>query len=170
MVETWRREATWGRQSFPTSIRSPNFGSSQIISTLNTAINYMGGLVNVVTKSGTNQFHGDAFEFLRFPNLDSRNYFSPTRAALHRNQFGGTVGGPIVHNKIFFFADYQGTRQIAGQDSGVIPVLSGADRTGNLLDISNQLTGRVSGSFWVNMLQSAVNNPTPVFSGEPYYL
>src|SRR5438128_206462 len=131
--------------------------------------NYMGGLVNVVTKSGTNQFHGDAFEFLRFPNLDSRNYFSPTRAALHRNQFGGTVGEPIVHNKIFFFADYQGTRQIAGQDSGVIPVLSGADRTGNLLDISNQLTGTVSGSFWANMLQSAVNNPTPVFSGEPYY-
>ncbi len=60
--------------------------------------NYMGGLVNVVTKSGTNAFHGDAFEFLRFPNLDARNYFSPTRGALHRNQFGGTIGGPIVHN------------------------------------------------------------------------
>ena len=129
--------------------------------------NYMGGLVNVVTKSGTNQFHGDGFEFLRFPNLDARNYFSPTRAALHRNQFGGTVGGPIVHNKVFFFADYQGTRQIAGQDSGVIPVLSSADRTGNLLDISSQLTGTVGGSAWANLLSQELGYP--VTSGEAYY-
>src|SRR5947209_5268579 len=114
--------------------------------------NYMGGLVNVVTKSGTNNLHGDAFEFLRFPNLDGRNYFSPTRAALHRNQFGGTLGGPIVHNKIFFFADYQGTRQIAGQDSGLVPVLSPADRMGNLLDVASQLTNSVNGAGWANTL------------------
>src|SRR5437667_133986 len=129
--------------------------------------NYMGGLVNVVTKSGTNAFHGDAFEFLRFPNLDARNYFSPTRAALHRNQFGGTIGGPIVHNKIFFFADYQGTRQIAGQDSGAVPVLSAADRSGNLLDVSSQLTGTVGGSSWANMLSQELGYP--VSSGEAYY-
>ncbi len=129
--------------------------------------NYMGGLVNVVTKSGTNQFHGDAFEFLRFPNLDARNYFSPTRGALHRNQFGGTIGGPIVHNKIFFFADYQGTRQIAGQDSGAVPVLSAADRSGNLLDVSSQLTGTVGGSSWANMLSQELGYA--VSSGEAYY-
>jgi hypothetical protein len=142
--------------------------------------NYMGGLVNVVTKSGANEFHGDAFEFLRFPNLDARNYFSLTRATLHRNQFGGTVGGPIVHNKIFFFGDYQGTRQIAGQDTGDIPVLSPDDRQGILTDQAaamtaafdqsgNCVTNCVNGANWASMLQSKVNNPTPVFSGEPYY-
>jgi hypothetical protein len=129
--------------------------------------NYMGGLVNVVTKSGTNQFHGDAFEFLRFPNLDARNYFSPTRAALHRNQFGGTVGGPIVHNEIFFFADYQGTRQIAGQDSGVIPVLSPADRMGNLSDVASQLSGTVGGAGWASTLSQQLGYP--VSDGEPYF-
>jgi len=129
--------------------------------------NYMGGLVNVVTKSGTNTLHGNAFEFLRFPNLDARNYFSPTRAAFHRNQFGGTVGGPIVHNKIFFFADYQGTRQVIGQDSGLIPVLSPADRTGNLSDIADQLSGSVGGNSWANLLSQELGYT--VSNGEPYY-
>jgi Carboxypeptidase regulatory-like domain len=129
--------------------------------------NYMGGLINVVTKSGTNNFHGNAFEFLRFPNLDSRNYFSPTRAALHRNQFGGTVGGPLVRNKIFFFADYQGTRQIRGQDSGIIPVLSPADRNGILSDLADQLTGTVGGDAWASTLSQELGYP--VTNGEPYY-
>ena len=129
--------------------------------------NYMGGLVNVVTKSGTNQFHGDIFEFVRFPNLDARNYFSPTRATLHRNQFGGTFGGPLVHSKIFFFGDYQGTRQVAGQDSGVIPVLSAAERTGDLTDISSQLTGTVNGPFWATTLSNALGYT--VTQDEPYY-
>jgi hypothetical protein len=129
--------------------------------------NYMGGLVNVVTKSGTNKFHGDAFEFLRFTNLDARNYFSPTRAAFHRNQFGGTLGGPIVHNKIFFFADYQGTRQIIGQDTGVIPVLSPTDRIGHLSDVASQLTGTVGGAGWANTLSQQLGYP--VSDGEAYY-
>ena len=76
---------------------------------------YSGGLVNVITKSGTNRFHGNAFDFLRNTNLDARNYFSPTRGVYHQNQFGGTFGGPIIHNKLFFFADYQGTRQTIGK-------------------------------------------------------
>jgi hypothetical protein len=129
--------------------------------------NYMGGLVNVVTKSGTNQIHGNAFEFLRFPNLDARNYFSPTRATLHRNQFGGTIGGPIVHNKVFFFGDYQGTRQIAGQDSGAVPVLSPAERTGDMSDVANQLTGTVGGSAWASTLSQELGYT--VTNGEPYY-
>ena len=69
---------------------------------------HSGGQINVVTKSGTNEFHGDAFEFLRNTNLDARNYFSPTRGAFDQNQFGGTFGGPIRRNKVFFFTDYQG--------------------------------------------------------------
>jgi carboxypeptidase family protein len=129
--------------------------------------NYMGGLINVVTKSGTNQFHGDLFEFVRYPDLDSRNYFSLTRATLHRNQFGGTIGGPLVHNKIFFFGDYQGTRQIAGQDSGVIPVLSDTERTGDLSDIASQLTGTVNGPFWATTLSNALGYT--VTENEPYY-
>src|SRR5213594_159071 len=75
-----------------------------------------GAVVNVITKSGTNNFHGDVFEFLRNSVFNARNFFAPFnlkdngRDQLKRNQFGGTVGGPIIHDKTFFFAGYQGTR------------------------------------------------------------
>jgi Carboxypeptidase regulatory-like domain/TonB-dependent Receptor Plug Domain len=69
--------------------------------------NFSGGQVNLVTKSGSNQFHGSAFDFLRNTDLDARNFFSPTRGTYIQNQFGGTLGGPIIHNKVFFFGDYQ---------------------------------------------------------------
>ena len=78
------------------------------------------------------------FEFLRNTDLDARNYFSPTRGAFDQNQFGGTFGGPIRKNKVFFFADYQGTRSTQGIDTGEIPVPSLQDRSGNL-----QRRGRV---------------------------
>src|SRR6202042_2830289 len=68
--------------------------------------NYSGGQVNAITKSGTNEIHGEAFEFLRNDDLDARNFFSPFRGAFKQNQFGGTFGGPIVRKKIFFFVDY----------------------------------------------------------------
>ncbi len=100
---------------------------------------FSGGQIEVVTKSGTNSFHGDAFEFLRNTDLDARNYFSPTRGAFDQNQFGGTLGGPIRKNKIFFFGDYQGTRLTQGIDTGEIPVPSPADRTGNLADLASSL-------------------------------
>ncbi len=92
---------------------------------------FSGGQINVVTKSGTNEFHGDLFEFLRNTDLDARNYFSPTRGAFDQNQFGATIGGPIRKNKVFFFADYQGTRLTQGIDTGEIPVPSLAERAGN---------------------------------------
>ena len=78
--------------------------------------NYAGAQINVVTKSGTNQWHGNAFEFVRNTSLNARNYFRPgaRKGAYHQNQFGGTFGGPIVRDKIFFFADYQGNRLIQG--------------------------------------------------------
>lgn len=69
-----------------------------------------GGAVNIVTKSGTNQFHGDLFEFLRNGDLNARNFFAPIHDSLKRNQFGGTIGGPILKNRLFFFFGYQGTR------------------------------------------------------------
>jgi hypothetical protein len=69
-----------------------------------------GGLVNVVTKSGTNDLHGDLFDYIRNGDLNARNYFAATHDGLKRNQFGGTVGGHIIRDKLFFFAGYQGTR------------------------------------------------------------
>lgn len=70
-----------------------------------------GALVNVVTKSGTNTLHGSLFEFVRNGNFNARNAFAATQDTLRRNQFGGTVGGPVVKDKIFFFGGFQGTRE-----------------------------------------------------------
>ncbi len=69
------------------------------------------GAVNAVTKSGTNEFHGSVFEFLRNGSLNARNAFDVRNDGLKRNQFGGTIGGPIIRNKLFFFAAEQGTRE-----------------------------------------------------------
>lgn len=128
---------------------------------------YSGGLVNVITKSGTNQFHGDAFDFLRNTDLDARNYYNAKRGVYHQNQFGGTLGGPIVHDRLFFFADYQGTRQTIGESTGLIPVPSAADREGNLADVSSQLTGTVIGPAVANTLSQELGYPVSV--GEPFY-
>ena len=70
-----------------------------------------GGVINAITKAGTNQFHGDAYEFLRNSALDARQFFDSTIPPFRRNQFGGSAGGPIQKDKTFFFADYEGLRQ-----------------------------------------------------------
>lgn len=70
---------------------------------------YSGASVNSVTKSGTNEFHGNLFEFVRNDLFNARNYFATKHSTLKRNQFGGTLGGPIQTNKLFFFGGYQGT-------------------------------------------------------------
>lgn len=70
-----------------------------------------GGVVNAITKSGTNQFHGSAYDFLRNDNLDAQNYFATSKPLLVRNQYGGSFGGPILHDKAFFFAAYEGVHQ-----------------------------------------------------------
>ncbi len=138
---------------------------------------FSGGQINVVTKSGTNIFHGDAFDFLRDTDLDARNFFSPARGAFNQNQFGGTFGGPVRRNRLFFFGDYQGTRSTQGIDSGQIPVPSLADRTGNLSDLANSFTTTdangnsipttVSGPYWAGVLSQELGYP--VAAGEPYY-
>jgi hypothetical protein len=69
-----------------------------------------GAAVNIVLKSGTNNLHGGAYEFIRNDVLDARNFFSPEKAPFRRNQFGFYLGGPIIKNRTFFFGDYQGTR------------------------------------------------------------
>ncbi len=74
-----------------------------------------GGVVNAVTRSGTNGLHGSVYEFLRNSALDARNFFDgPTIPPFRRNQFGGSIGGPMIKNRTFFFADYEGIRQSKG--------------------------------------------------------
>ncbi len=82
-----------------------------------------GGVVNVVTKSGTNDYHGDLFEFLRNGDVNARNFFAATHDSLKRNQFGGTIGGKIIKDKLFFFGGFQGTinRQNPPQTISYVP-------------------------------------------------
>ena len=129
--------------------------------------NYSGGQINVATKSGTNEFHGSAFEFLRNSDLDARNFYSPSRGVFHQNMFGGTFGGPLRPNKAFFFGDYQGTRQVIGVDTGNILVPSSAERQGNFSDRANLLKGTVVGPYWANTLSTRLGYAVTV--GEPYY-
>ncbi len=98
---------------------------------------FTGGIIDVETKSGTGQFHGSAFEFLRNTALDARGYFSPARSTFQQSQFGGTFGGPLQKNKIFFFADYQGQRTIQGIETGIVSVPSLANRDGDFSDSTN---------------------------------
>jgi hypothetical protein len=129
--------------------------------------NYSGGVINVVTKAGTNELHGTGFEFLRNTALDARNFFSPERSFYRQNQFGGTIGGPVMMNRLFFFGDYQGTRQSQGVDTGLIPVPTLADRAGNLADQAGSLTGLVSGPYLANLLSQKLGYD--VTANEPYY-
>jgi len=78
------------------------------------------GIVNVVTKSGSNSIHGEVFEFLRNKDLDARNFFEQEAhpGPFQRNQFGAALGGPIVHNRVFFFANYEGFRQVEATPAG----------------------------------------------------
>ena len=138
---------------------------------------FSGAIVNAVTKSGNNDFHGTAFEFLRNEKLDARNFFDPQKGVFKRNQFGGVFGGPILKNRLFFFGDYQGTRESRGLSSGNILVPSLLNRTGDFSDVEatgfSDLKGRVRGD-------SVAGNGTfdealsqrlgyAVTSGEPYW-
>ena len=93
--------------------------------------NYSGGLIDVVTKSGGNNLHGSAFEFLRNTNFDSKGFFSPDRSVFQQNQYGGTIGGPVQRDKVFFFADYQGQTTVQGMETGIVTVPSVANRGGD---------------------------------------
>ena len=119
--------------------------------------NYSGGLINVVTKSGGNAFHGSAFEFLRNTDLDAKSYFSSKRSTFQQNQYGGTLGGPIKRNRLFFFGDYQGQHTKQGQDTGQVAVPSLANRSGDFSDLitsanPNPLPGTVQGDFLAQTL------------------
>lgn len=126
---------------------------------------FTGGIINVVTKGGTNNFHGNLFEFFRNTHLDARNYFSPERAVFHQNQYGGTIGGPIRKEKLFFFADYQGQRYIQGIETGFVSVPSLANRSGDFGSAST-FTGVVNGPYLAQVLSQRLG--TTVKQGEPF--
>ncbi|MEK6335604.1 MAG: TonB-dependent receptor [Acidobacteriota bacterium] len=93
---------------------------------------YASGIINVLTKSGTNQFHGSAFEFLRNTVFNANDWGSTLpRAPFHRNQFGGTIGGPIKHDKAFFFVSYSGLRQATSTFLSGARVPTALERAGN---------------------------------------
>lgn len=128
---------------------------------------FSGSQVNVITKSGTNSYHGSVFEFLRNTLLDSRNFYALDRAKYIQSQFGATFGGPILPKRLFFFVDYQGTRQDIGQNTGLIPVPSASNRLGDVSDLSSQLSGTVKGDYWASLLSQKLRYK--VAAGEPYY-
>jgi hypothetical protein len=127
-----------------------------------------GALVNIVTKSGTNALHGDVFEFLRNPHFNARTFFAATHDLLHQNQFGGTLGGPVVipgaydgRNRSFFFFSYQGTRtrDVTNGNVGFVPTAS---------DLNGDFSAELTASNPNNPLHSAVqitNNAGVPFVG-----
>lgn len=97
--------------------------------------NATGGIVNVVSKSGTDRIHGSAFEYLRNYALDARNYFASSVDPLKQNQFGGSLGGPIIKDKLFYFGSYQGTRTRTASNGQVQFVPTAAERRGDFSDL-----------------------------------
>ena len=131
--------------------------------------NYSGGQINVITKSGTNSLHGNVFEFVRNTTLDARNYFDPVGqiGAYHKNEFGGTIGGPIKKDKLFFFADYTGNRVVQGVSSQNVSVPTQAEQGGDFSAVAGSITGVVTGPLWAQQLSTALNYKVNV--GENYY-
>jgi hypothetical protein len=123
-----------------------------------------GGIVNATLKSGTNQFHGDAFEFYRDTFLNTSNFFQyngpgkKTNAAYHQNIFGGTIGGPVLKNKLFGFFAYQGTRQRVPGSGGNTTVFDSAQRSGNFSEDLNggNVLGYTLASNNTNLIPSSI--------------
>jgi len=125
---------------------------------------FSGAVINAITKSGTNGFHGDAFEFLRNDKLDARNFFAPSKSELRRNQFGYAAGGPFWKSKLFWFSDYQGTRQVQGAETGLVTVPTAAQRAGDF--DPSLLTGTIDGPYWAQVLSQRLGYT--VAQNEPY--
>jgi hypothetical protein len=139
--------------------------------------NYSGGQINVVTKSGTNGLHGSGFEFLRNTVLDAADYFvkadGQNRGAYNQNQFGGTLGGPIKRDKIFFFGDYQGNRLRQAIPQTIPGAPSAATESGNFTAIASDFVANgapttVNGTAWASQLSTQLGQT--VTAGEPYYV
>jgi hypothetical protein len=131
---------------------------------------FSGAIMNAVTKSGTNGFHAAAFEFLRNDKLDARSFFDPEKGVLKRNQFGYAIGGPFLKNKLFWFTDYQGTREVRGVGTGLVRVPTLAERQGifspdDFVD-ANGTPLTVNGAYWASVLSQRLGYT--VTAGQPY--
>ena len=123
-----------------------------------------GGIVNQVIKSGTNQVHGSAFEFLRNDVFNARDYFLAERPSFKRNVFGGTLGGPIRKDKTFIFGAYQGARRREGQVSPQLTVLSPAERGGDFGELCGGAfdgTGNCTNPNGTQLTNPATGDPYP---------
>jgi hypothetical protein len=135
---------------------------------------FSGAVMNAITKSGTNGFHGDAFEFLRNDAFDAKNYFTPSKSELRRNQFGYAAGGPVWKDHIFFFSDYQGTRQVQGAETGLVTVPTVAERQGQFApsvftttnSAGQSVPSTIDGPYWAQVLSQRLGYA--VAQGEPY--
>jgi hypothetical protein len=141
-----------------------------------------GSVVNVVTKSGTNDVHGDFYEFFRNDVLNTRGYFDPATPDYKQNQFGGTLGGPIKKDKTFIFGSYEGNRLVKGIPSGNVAVPSPGEVNGDLggggalggtvvdQSFANILAARTTGSSGGQTCQQAVTNAGggPIQAGATY--
>jgi hypothetical protein len=131
---------------------------------------FSGSVMNAITKSGTNGFHGAGFEFLRNDKMDARNFFDPEKSSLRRNQFGYAVGGPFWRNKLFWFTDYQGTRESQGASTGLVAVPSPDERNGifdpSVFTDANGNPQLVKGDYWAQVLSQRLGYT--VHNNEPY--
>jgi hypothetical protein len=136
-----------------------------------------GSVVNVVTKSGTNNWHGDVYEFFRNKVLNSKGYFDTTRPQFNQNQFGGTFGGPIKKDKTFFFASYEGRRIRQGVPSPVVTVPTAAQRPSatqafsDFSGLGSPFGGTLTNGSVLNNrpgCDAAVNGGAPIADGTPY--
>lgn len=125
----------------PDSIQEFNLQSSSFTAEYGNA---GGGVVNIVTKSGTNEIHGTLFHFLRNGALNARNFFAPRHDELKRNQFGGSVGGPIVKDRLFYFGTYQGTDIRSTAEGRIQFVPTQAQRRGDFSAVTRQLIDPVT--------------------------
>jgi hypothetical protein len=124
-----------------------------------------GAIVSAVIKNGTNQFHGDVFEFYRDTFLNDANYFQKTKPIFHQNTFGGTLGGPVWKDKSFFFVSYQGIRAIQPQSGGDTTVFSPAQRAGDF-SADGPFTGNSPTAYTVNGVTFAAGTPwNTIFPG-----
>ncbi|MGA7351681.1 MAG: carboxypeptidase-like regulatory domain-containing protein [Acidobacteriaceae bacterium] len=139
----------------PDALAEVNF----IDSTLNPEFSRNSGMtVNETIKSGTNSIHGDGFEFYRDTFLTNGSYFSPTRPVFHQNLFGGTLGGPLIKNKLFAFASYQGLRNVAAQTTNTPVFGASTQLVGNFSSDYNESTGALnSAGLSSNPMPFAIN-------------
>ncbi len=127
---------------------------------------HSGAAVNAVTKSGTNEFHGDLFEFVRNGDFNARDFFAAQRDTLKRNQYGGVIGGPIKRDKLFFFAGLQHTSQRSDPNSLTAFVPTTQMLSGDFRDVAspacengNQITLKSTAGFTNNQIAPALLNP-----------